>query len=83
MMTHLEKGTPQTLTSIHEKSLDSDPNRKVISHLAELAPSVGTCLQDLEIGEALDKIVNVLKLVCLAKTFHPTNLIMSFRPIWQ
>jgi hypothetical protein len=64
MMKHLDIPPLQSLAEIYTGSPDSDPNRVVIARLMDLAPKLDFHLQRLEIAEALQSIVDVLKQVC-------------------
>ena len=54
----------RTLANIYKEASTGDPNREVILQMAKLAPKVKSSLIELEIAEALDSIVSLLRLVC-------------------
>jgi len=73
MIAHLKKAPVQTLTDIYTNSPSGNLNRELIVRLMELSPKVESCFRDLEIGEALDSVMGVLKLVraiCLIPTSY-------------
>jgi len=81
MIAHLKKAPVQTLTDIYTNSPSGNLNREVILRLMELSPKIESCFRDSEIGEALDGIMGLLKLVraiCLIPTSYK-NIV--FRPM--
>jgi hypothetical protein len=64
IMAPIQKIETRTLENIYKDASTSDPNREVILQMAKLAPKVKSSLLELEVAEALDSIVSLLRLVC-------------------